>query len=184
MNTFMDGVKTVCNGATLTQHTIQGLRAEAEKVKSVRAQHGSKTLFQGGLMRAGQAHARKRGREMGALALLVSLITGTIIALRMEAATQRLVDTEKALNRRLDESAWLVREHQTGESENDHRQFLILGDIEARIAAKSAARKKRRSGSGSGGDCDDDDDGFMAFGTAGDYSQILGVRLKEPCQPL
>ncbi|TQS39289.1 hypothetical protein Golomagni_00190 [Golovinomyces magnicellulatus] len=37
---------------------------------------------------------------------------------KMEAATRHLANTKKALNRRLDESAWLLREHQTGESED------------------------------------------------------------------
>ncbi|RKF83812.1 hypothetical protein GcM3_008044 [Golovinomyces cichoracearum] len=57
----------------------------------------------------------------------------------MEATIRRLNNTEKALNRRLDESTWLVREDQTGKSEEDQRWFLTLGDIEARMAAKSAA---------------------------------------------
>ncbi|RKF64402.1 hypothetical protein GcC1_132017 [Golovinomyces cichoracearum] len=84
----------------------------------------------------------------------------------MGAATQRLADTDKALNRRFDDSARLVQEHQTGESEDDQRRFLILGDLEARIAAKSVARNKRRSGSRSGSviggdDGEESDDGVL-----------------------
>lgn len=62
----------------------------------------------------------------------------------METATHRLTDIEKALKRRLDESTRLFREHQNSDFDDDQRLFLILGDIEAEMTAKSAVRKKRR----------------------------------------
>ncbi|RKF76614.1 hypothetical protein GcM1_226094 [Golovinomyces cichoracearum] len=48
LKTYMDDVVTFCNGATLTQDAIQGLRAGADKAKSMRAQHSRKALFKGG----------------------------------------------------------------------------------------------------------------------------------------
>ncbi|TQS35505.1 hypothetical protein Golomagni_04075 [Golovinomyces magnicellulatus] len=152
-----------------------GLRAGAEKVKSVRAKHSRKTLFNSVPMRARQTQARKRGKRMEALALLVKInnwhdncarnkvklaekefsiatrmhdkaktkaVETKATLQRMEAATQRLADSEKALNRRLEESTRFVREYQTVESEDDQRHFLISSDIETRMTAKNAARKK------------------------------------------